>query len=91
MLRLPEPEEHRPEPEEHVPGPAVGAAERLRDRVIRAMGEGVAVDHEQRSSCERRFELGDGALQPVGGDLRTLGLREPVEISQLDGGAVPNP
>ena len=49
MLRLPETEEHRPEPEEHVPRATVGAAERLRNRVVGAVRERVAVDDEQRS------------------------------------------
>ena len=49
-LRLPEPEQHAGEPDQCVRGAAVRPTERLRKRVVRAMGEGVAVDGKERRS-----------------------------------------
>src|SRR5262249_61874725 len=46
-LPVPELEQEVPEADEGIRRPAV-AAERLRDRVIRAVGEGVAVDGQQQ-------------------------------------------
>ena len=48
-LRLPEPKHHRGEAGEQVARAAVRASDRSWQRMERAVGEGVAVDHEQRS------------------------------------------
>ena len=48
LLLVPEPDEHVREADDHVRGPTLCAADLLRERVVRAMGERVAVDGEQR-------------------------------------------
>src|SRR5439155_26344499 len=47
-LRLPEAHEEVREPDEGVARLALGPPHRLRQCVVRAVGEGIAVDHEQR-------------------------------------------
>ena len=69
-LVLPQPEEHVGEPEEHVPGAAVRAPDRLRDRVIRAMREGVAVHDEQ---CSHRS---DSSSSSIAACSRSVATRE---------------
>src|SRR5438270_2734850 len=48
LLRVPEPQEHVREADDRARGPALGAADRLRQRVVGAVREGVAVDGEER-------------------------------------------
>ena len=72
FLRLPQADEHVGEADERAGRAAVGAADRLRQRVVRAVGERVAVDDEQGSHprAQLLLQICDPLHQPLRRDLR---------------------
>ena len=91
-LVLPQPQEHVREADERVAGAAVRSAHRLRERVVRAMRERVAVDDEKRRAHDDLpLQLVHRVRQAVGGDARRLVRRKPAEIVHVDGSTVGDP
>ena len=79
LLGLPQPLQEVREADERVRRPAAGAANRLRQRVVGAVRERVAVDDEQRAQGEKsRVRLGDVILGEYRGS-RRYGYRGPLK------------
>ena len=90
LLRVPEPREEVREPDDRARRPVTGALDRLRQRVVGAVRERVAVDDEERLHSAP-LQLGDRGHQPVGSDLGCLSQLAVTKIVQLDRRTVGDP
>ena len=87
-LFVPQADQQAADSVEEVPAAPVGAADRLRERVVVAVGERVAVDDQQRSHAERS----SSSIAAISRSVATCGASSrPARSSSGIGGAVRDP